>query len=362
MQSHSAECASLWPSAIDPVIEAALDGPKAGFFVFDSELRVLYANRALKRMFGLCDPSNRNPRDLAEMLASVNGIDSSSVAKIDAECRKARVSRSAAEFALSNADGCSAMTADIRDLDGQCWICTVEDLATRSESELRLLASSARDPLTGLGTRIAYEQSLGAALVSRRPSAAVVLIDLDRFKAVNDTLGHAVGDGVLRLVGQRIQSLIRKTDVAARLGGDEFAVLLVPAPEQEYLENLATRTVDLLGRTYMVNGHVVNVGASVGIAVAPDDGATAGRLLQSADLAMYASKGSGRGTFHFFDPSMEERAQNRRNLELELRKALPLRQMEVHYRPQIDISTTQLLGFEAELRWRAPGAGPDALR
>jgi len=214
------------------------------------------------------------------------------------------------------------------------------------------------DWLTGLASRHAFESALTHALAARPDEPlAVMLLDLDRFKAVNDTLGHAAGDAVLRLVAERISSVIRKTDLVARLGGDEFAVLIYPAPTQEVPTQIANRILELVQRTYLIDGQLVNVGTSLGIAMAPVDGTVCASLMRNADLALYHSKTSGRATFHFFNSKMEARAQARRTGELELRSALARRQLEVHYQPQVDIRTHRLVGFEALVRWRHPEQG-----
>ena len=217
------------------------------------------------------------------------------------------------------------------------------------------------DPLTGIANRSAFEWNLDEAL--RKLSAgelsqvAVLFVDLDRFKAVNDTLGHAVGDSLLRLVSERLRSTLRETDIAARLGGDEFAILLTTLKEAAAAAELATRLIDLVARPYLIDGHVLNVGASVGIALAPADGTTRTHLLRNADLALYHAKRSGRGMHSFFEAAMEERAQQRRALELDLRKALLLRQFELHYQPQINVESERVIGMEGLLRWRHPKRG-----
>jgi diguanylate cyclase (GGDEF)-like protein len=185
----------------------------------------------------------------------------------------------------------------------------------------------------------------------------VMLVDLDRFKAVNDTLGHPIGDGLLRLVSKRLRAVLRPRDELARLGGDEFALLVSPAPDQGSLIQLATRIVDVLGRPYLIDGHLVNIGASVGVALAPRDGREHSQLLRSADLALYQAKKAGRGTFSVFEPDLDTRALARRSLEIDLRKALALREFELYYQPQVDLDTDQVVGFEALLRWRHPERG-----
>ena len=215
-----------------------------------------------------------------------------------------------------------------------------------------------RDPLTGIANRPFFETAVEKAL-QKSPAArlAVMFIDLDRFKAVNDTLGHAAGDTLLKLAASRLQSAVRGSDLVARLGGDEFAVLINPSLSREEPDRIGRRILDLVQRTYMIGGQLVNVGTSIGIAQSPDDGADCKTLLKNADLALYHSKALGRATFQFFDPSMEKRAQDRRASELELRKALALRQLELFYQPQVTTPNDRLVGFEALIRWRHPIRG-----
>ena len=217
------------------------------------------------------------------------------------------------------------------------------------------------DQLTGIANRSAFETQLEDAL--KRTAAGeikqmgIFFLDLDRFKAVNDTLGHAVGDSLLRLVSERLRSALGTGDLAARLGGDEFAILVSDITGQDAASELSGRLIDLLQRPYLVDGYVGNVGVSIGIAIAPRDGMNRTHLLRSADLALYHSKRSGRGMHSFFQPAMEQRAQERRALELDLRKALLMRQFELHYQPQINVETQRIIGMEGLLRWRHPMRG-----
>ena len=221
--------------------------------------------------------------------------------------------------------------------------------------------AGAVDFLTGLATRERFEEELQrtAAEVEdgRVEDACLLFLDLDRFKRVNDTLGHAVGDDLLRLVSERLRSELRPGGVLARLGGDEFAILLAPAPDRAALQQLSQRLIDLIQRTYLIEGHVVHVGASLGIALCPEHGLSAKELLRRADLALYDSKNRGRGAFTFFVEEFEARALSRRTLETELRKAIVLRQLAVFYQPQVSVETGEVTGFEALLRWRHPKRG-----
>jgi diguanylate cyclase (GGDEF)-like protein len=217
------------------------------------------------------------------------------------------------------------------------------------------------DYLTGLVSRECFEYELRRSLeevqAGRHPDACLFFLDLDRFKRVNDTLGHAVGDDLLRLVSERLRGELDPENILARLGGDEFAILLTPAPSRSSLEQLSQRLIELVQRTYLIEGHVVHVGTSIGIALCPEHGVSAKELLRRADLALYESKNRGRGAFTFFVPEFEYKALNRRGLETDLRKAIVLRQLAVFYQPQVSVETGGVIGFEALLRWRHPDRG-----
>jgi len=185
---------------------------------------------------------------------------------------------------------------------------------------------------------------------------ALLALDLDRFKGVNDTLGHLAGDALLRSVGKRLRGCIRRPDLVGRIGGDEFAILL-PHSTSEAATGLAERLVALMGRPFLIEGHSVVIGASVGIAVFPADAADAEGLLRCADLALYQAKAEGRGDARRFVPVLRARAEQRRRTESELRAAIALGQFELHYQPQVEIGSSRLAGFEALLRWRHPERG-----
>ena len=216
------------------------------------------------------------------------------------------------------------------------------------------------DALTGLVDRSAFRARLEAALADWNPGTpgpAVLMVDLDRFKAVNDALGHPAGDALLRNAAKRLRGAVRGGDLAARLGGDEFAVLLAAPVTPEVAAKVATRLVDLLARPYIVSGQAANVGASVGLAFAEGDCTTVDALIGRADMAMYQAKADGRGRVGFFSPALQEQAELRRQTEQDLRAALPLGQLELFYQPQYDLELGQLSGFEALLRWRHPLRG-----
>ncbi len=235
-------------------------------------------------------------------------------------------------------------------------LCHLHDVSHWVEGQAAARASSACDPLTGLGNRSALLPELERAVANPACNAALLMIDLDHFKKINDTLGHPVGDSLLRKVSDRLSASLRTTDRVARLGGDEFAVLQTEAAQPNGAETLAKRLVDVVGRPYVIDGHMIDIGASVGVALA---GAThdSTALMKQADIALYRAKNAGRGRYTFFEQSMDEEMQERRALEIDLRRALAFRQFELHYQPQMDLVSGSITGVEALIRWRHPTRG-----
>jgi diguanylate cyclase (GGDEF)-like protein/PAS domain S-box-containing protein len=242
----------------------------------------------------------------------------------------------------------------------QAILVAVLDVTERKQAEARIEHMAHHDALTGLPNRVLFHDRLGEALSRiRRGSGnlAVLCLDLDQFKSVNDTLGHPLGDALLKTVAERLDHCVRDTDMVARLGGDEFAIILPTIDGPHDAEQTASRVIDVLGQPYEIQGHEVVVGASVGIAIAPGDGDAADALLRNADMALYRAKGDGRGRFNFFEPEMDRRIQLRRTLELDLRKAFQNGEFELYYQPLINLDSGEVSGFEALLRWCHPERG-----
>ena len=216
------------------------------------------------------------------------------------------------------------------------------------------------DTLTGLPNRLLINEALGRALVEAEKwgsRCAFMMIDLDRFKAVNDTLGHPIGDRLLGRVSERLAQLVTDNEMVGRLGGDEFAVVVRDATDSERVEQLARTIIETLSRPYEVDQHTLWIGASVGVATSPRDGRTAENLIRSADLALYRSKDAGGGVFHAYDPQLHVNAEERRVLEIALRKALERGELHLQYQPVVEAESGRLTGFEALLRWNNPQFG-----
>ena len=216
------------------------------------------------------------------------------------------------------------------------------------------------DTLTGLPNRLLINETLGRAMADADKwgsRCAFMMIDLDRFKAVNDTLGHPVGDRLLGRVSERLKLLMTENEMIGRLGGDEFAVVVRDATDTQRTEQLAQTIIDALSQPYEVDQHTLYIGASVGLAIGPRDGRTAEMLIRSADLALYRSKDAGGGVFHAYEPQLHMAAEERRVLEIALRNAVENSQMHLNYQPVVNAATGQLTGFEALLRWTHPEFG-----
>jgi diguanylate cyclase (GGDEF)-like protein/PAS domain S-box-containing protein len=245
-----------------------------------------------------------------------------------------------------------------RGRDGQ--LVAVVDITERKRAEAEVAYLAHHDALTGLRNRAFFRDQLAARIATRGRQTdrlAVCCLDLDLFKEVNDSFGHPTGDRLLQMVAQRLQGFLTNCDLAARLGGDEFAVILGHAISPSEVGDRMTELVDLLSRAYTIDGIDISIGASLGIALFPDNGRSAEDLLKNADLALYQAKSEGGRRHHFFQIDMHRKAQDRRALESDLKNALAADQFEVHYQPVVDIAENRVGGFEALLRWRHPSRG-----
>lgn len=328
-----------------------------GNVVFDEGWNVLFVAKSLRLAWGLASEECRGTLGvlLSRLFARMPDAADALLQSIESMLEQESFEDDTTVLANWNS-GLFLVNADLSQIENRNW-----NLSLQIQSGLQKRKPVVQhDPLTGIANRATFEEQLDLALSElgdAKTTLPIFFLDLDRFKAVNDTLGHAVGDTLLKLVSERLKTALQVSDVLGRLGGDEFAIILHDQPKLDEVGQLAGKLIDLIQRPFLIDGQVVNVGASIGVAVAPIDGLTRTELLRSADLALYHSKNAGRGTSHFFDPLMRERAQERRMLELDLRKALVLRQFELHYQPQIEVETETIIGLEGLLRWRHPKRG-----
>ena len=253
--------------------------------------------------------------------------------------------------------------SSIRDAAGEIdyFVATFSDITERKRAQDEILRQAYHDALTNLPNRLLFkdrlEQALAFARRMRHKKVALLFIDLDRFKLVNDSLGHAAGDQLLQSVSTRLRGIVRQTDTLARLGGDEFTILLPEADHVEDAQLVAGKVIAALQQPFFVDGREIFVSASIGISMYPDDGADVDVLMKHADTAMYRVKQQGRNGFHIYSNAFDERSLRRLELDNELHKVLARQQLVLHYQPQFDLGSGRLRGVEALLRWQHPELG-----
>jgi diguanylate cyclase (GGDEF)-like protein/PAS domain S-box-containing protein len=245
----------------------------------------------------------------------------------------------------------------LRDLNGapKYMLTVIEDVTERKQSERRIAHLAHHDALTGLANRVLFREQLEQSLKRIRSHGgrlALLYLDLDRFKGINDTLGHPVGDELLKEVAKRLRECIGESDFVARLGGDEFAIVRDEFDTPDDITALVTRILETMKAPYDIGGHHLVTEATIGVALAPDDAADPDELLKNADLAMYGAKADGRGTYRFFESSMDARMKSRRALEFDLREAIMCGGFELHYQPLVSFADGRVTGCEALLRWQ----------
>jgi diguanylate cyclase (GGDEF)-like protein len=245
-------------------------------------------------------------------------------------------------------------------MPGGGFVSTSTDITERKRAEARMLHLAQHDPLTGLPNRLLFHDRLRQAMARcrrERSLLAVVLVDLDRFKAINDAFGHRIGDSVLKQAGERLRSTLRESDTVARIGGDEFALILPDLPDAEAATLIAEKVSGQLDRPFGLDTRAWRPGASLGIALFPNDGESAEQLLQNADLAMYRAKAVG-GGWQRFGSTIKRDFDHLQNLKLELARAIARRQLTLEYQPQLDLEPERVRAIEALLRWLHPDFGP----
>ena len=344
--------------AINLRFDAALNNMSQGLCMFDAEQRIVVSNARYCDIYHIDHSRIKPGTTLAQILEyrreqGTHFVDVAPEVYLDRNVKQLNETRELA-------DGRVVAIARHMMQDGG-WLTTHEDITDRARNEKRIAYLAQHDLLTGLANRAVFSEKLDEAakrLQRHGTTFTVLMLDLDRFKLVNDTLGHAAGDQLLVEVARRLSSSLRDTDVLARLGGDEFAIIQENESNQsEGAIALALRIIGLIEQPFDLGSNRVSVGTSIGIAFAPEHGVNPETLLQKADLALYATKSGGRNDFRIFQADMTEAADTQKSMEGELREAVDRNEFELHYQPVIDVRTRATTGLECFVRWHHPSKG-----
>jgi diguanylate cyclase (GGDEF)-like protein len=340
-------------------LDTAINNMSQGLLLYDSTERLVVCNQRYISMYGLSAEVVKPGlgfRDLVTYRKTTGSF------KGDVDAFVSGVRRNVARGEITHntietADGRLIQIVNQPLKNG--WLTTHEDITERTQAEEQIRHLAHYDALTDLPNRALFHERLRQELAqaSSKYQLAVLYIDIDEFKSVNDSLGHMIGDELLKSVARRLGACIGSSDFIARLGGDEFAIVKTGVTDPDEVADLATRALEEIRAPYDCLGHQVTSDASIGVALAPQHGTDLDQVLKNADLAMYAAKSAGRRTWRFFEPSMDAHVRARRTLETDLRKAIADQALEVYYQPCLSLHSDRITGCEALLRWRHPERG-----
>jgi diguanylate cyclase (GGDEF)-like protein len=340
--------------------DSALGNMSQGLLMLDADARVVISNQRYLQIYKLA-PESLQPgfgfRDVIELrreAGTFNGDPAAYTEEFLATMASGTTDRRVVEIP----DG-RTISILSQPMPGGGWVSTHEDITERRRSEQQIAHMARHDALTDLPNRVLLREQLELALggLHRSGRLALLYLDLDQFKGVNDTLGHPIGDELLKVVAERLQRSIRDIDTVARVGGDEFAIIQAGITDPAEAGILARSLCEAISAPCDLMGHNVLVNASIGIAFAPNDGLDSSELMKNADLALYAAKETGRDTYCFFEPEMDARVKARRSIEIDLRKALAEGQFELFYQPLVNFKQNDISCCEALIRWRHPERG-----
>jgi len=340
------------------ISSVALENMAQGLSMYDEDGRLVTFNRSYAEIYGLPDDLLVAGTPLTEIIAHQvsTGLFSGRAEHYLEIIRNSSGSDRQHEVELR--DG-RIIEVRMRPTPARGHVATHEDVTEARQAAARIAWLAAHDTLTGLPNRTAFAERLATAApaASEDSGIAVLTIDLDRFKEVNDTLGHPFGDQILNEAAERLRDLAGEGDLITRLGGDEFAVIQHAVADPATAADLAERVIEALSHPFQFDGHTVVIGASIGIALAPRDGTDGDELLKLSDIALYRAKEESRGTYRMFEPGMDARMQERREIEADMRVAIQEGQFVVHYQPLLDLATGAITCFEALVRWEHPTRG-----
>ncbi len=360
--SHAAHSHSpAWPNKQDQtLLHTVLDNMSQGVLMFDAGGKLVFCNRRYIEMYGLSPDVAKPGCRLLDLLThrlearTFSGNPHEYIAELMTKIAEGGTFGNI----VTSGDGRAFSIVNKPLVDGG-WLATHEDVTERQRVEDQIAHMARHDALTDLPNRVLLRERLEHELkrVKRGENLAVLCLDLDHFKSINDTLGHPIGDELLKLVADRLRSCTREPDTIARLGGDEFAIIMTQMHQPEDAAVLARRIRESIIKPYQVDGHQIVTDISIGISIAPIDGAEPDQLLKNADMALYGAKGDGRGIYRFFEAEMDKRMKERRDLEMDLRQALNNHEFALHYQPLVNLQTQEITAFEALLRWNHPTRG-----
>jgi diguanylate cyclase (GGDEF)-like protein len=344
------------------LLDAALNNMSQGLTMFDDQKRLIVSNAEFQKISGLTADLLKPGTPLASIvearIAAKSALETAPTILEKSLEQAAQNGSSQSVYTLQ--DG-RTVSVTRKMMNGGGWVSIHQDITAQKIIEAQLARMASYDALTGLANRMLLMEKIGDAVArSRRHGEpfAVLMLDLDRFKTVNDSLGHPAGDALLKEVARRLRQATREVDCVARLGGDEFAVLQVLEKGQTTgVIALADRILQAIVEPYDLDGRKLSLETSIGIALAPQDGSEADALIKHADLALYKAKSEGRNRYCFFEPAMEAQARESRELEDDLRKAIARHEFELHYQTIVDLEYRRCGGVEALVRWRHPERG-----
>ncbi len=341
---------------------AAMDNMAQGLLMYDRDGKLIISNKRFADVFKL-------PWEKVEgrLSGQDNSRDDAVDPRMDQNCRKNPTQLLAeiqvilergkgGHIIFERTDG-RTINSLTSPMANSGFVVTFEDISEQRRNEQKISYMAHHDALTDLPNRTVFYDEMEQILGRADSNFAVLSMDLDHFKNVNDTLGHPIGDKLLKIAAKRMRACIRDTDLIARLGGDEFAIIQTSFKAPADATSLATRLIDAVSAPYELDGHQVVVGASIGIAIAPADGTTPDQLVKNADLALYRCKADRGNIYRFFESQMDARMQERRALELDLRKALVNNEFTLNYQPIVNIKTGKITSCEALIRWHQPERG-----